>query len=123
MSVDYQAVAARDEALLDESGAEQPIDVKALAAKIQAALPSFESFADDNAELAGSSPNDDPGVELNWSHEAEEGYIQVYVHPRSVDVSHSFAGEDEMMDVLADLLDVLGAAGLHVWDPQNGDWL
>jgi len=123
MSVDYQAVTARDEALLDESGAGQPIDVKALVAKIQAALPSFESFVDDNAELAAASPEEDPGVELNWSDEAEEGYIQVYVHPHSVGVSHGFAGEDEMMDMLADLFDVLGAAGLHVWDPQNGDWL
>lgn len=111
MSVDYQAVTARDEALLDGGEGGRAIDVRGLVVKIQAAIPGFEG--DTRGEV----------VELEWMDDEESGYIQVYVTPGSVGVSHGFGGGDELMEVLMDLFSVLDEAGLHVWDPQNGNWL
>ncbi len=111
MSIDYQAVTARDLDLLDNDEAGAPFDVQALVAQIEAALPSFEA----------SGQGDQ--VELNWSDEDDGGYIQAYITRHCVGVSHGSRGGDAMMDDLTALLDLLMDHGLHVFDPQEGDWL
>ena len=54
---------------------------------------------------------------LEW--EGDGGYVTVDVSSHHVDGT---SGGDEVMDQVMSALELLQARGLHVWDPQQGDW-
>ena len=110
VSVDYMARPARDLDLLENEAAGTPFDHAALVAKIRAAIPSFE--ASGGGEAMG----------LDWIDEDEGAYIQAHLTRHAVGVSHGRGG-DSLMATLTTLFDVLRDNGLHIFDPQQGDWL
>ncbi len=132
MSTDYYAVGERnEEALLaaldgDENVTLAPIATSALAERITRELAGFEPFAKDFAAIAKTMEITEAdarkqfgSIELNWS---EDGYIQLEFAPGWVVVSHG-AGGDRQLEVLEGLMAIFADEGLHVWDPQNEDWL
>ena len=52
-----------------------------------------------------------------------DGYIQVYVNECSVSITHGTGGDGSLIDALEEIFDLLKQHGLHVYDPQNDDFL
>ncbi len=112
MSIDYYAVPVRDpeqiESLVEGTAAiAVPID----AAAVHAALLELP--------LAG---NDE---QMFWR--CGDLYISVDITPTSVQVVHTTGEEgsqaDALLGTLLEILQALRRLGLHVWDPQQGEWL
>ncbi len=58
---------------------------------------------------------------LTWKDD-EGGYVFVDVAPTCALVTQGTRGGDRVLDVMIDVISVLNAAGLNVYDPQRGSW-
>jgi hypothetical protein len=132
MSTDYTAIPKRSEAYLDILGSDVEdevitIDRMALANRLEAEFPDLERFKKDYAAIAeskGISEEEararDDRIELNWD---DDGYIQISVHDTAVGISHGFKGGRDMINMVERIFAFLREEGLHIWDPQGGDFL
>ncbi|MEZ5943755.1 MAG: hypothetical protein R3C18_20355 [Planctomycetaceae bacterium] len=50
-------------------------------------------------------------------------YIQVYVNEHSVVITHGTANDDQLIETLTSIFDILKQFDLHVFDPQQDDFL
>lgn len=138
MSVDYYAVPSLDEEMVrafikgDLDALSVAIPCQRIATKLRFALPKLEPFAKDFAALAARTGMTEAearrrfsDIELNWRAEevdGADGYIQVIVQKHGVSLSHG-SGGDRQMAALLRVIEALKEERLHVWDPQNNNWL
>ncbi len=111
MSIVYFAVATADPALVDAlvDGTAQPdaaLDVEAMYAVFKL-----------RTRLYGRRH-----ATLKWRGNAG-GHVYVDLRPTHVRVTQSSGGDDAVIDVLIDVMDVLVEAGLNIWDPQQSRWV
>ena len=108
MSISYYAVPVRDASLVggivEESDTSRPID--------QAAVR-------DAVRKRCSVSGGDSGT-LKW--ESGNDYVFVDVLPTHVLVTHNAGRGSYQVEVVMEVLHTLSRFGLHVYDPQRGDW-
>ena len=73
------------------------------------------------ALLAGSRLTGKAKGTLTWKDD-EGGYVFVDVAPTCALVTQGTGGGDRVLDVMIDVVSVLNAAGLNIFDPQRGSW-
>lgn len=109
MSINYYGIPVRDAArvgsIVEGSDTSNPIE----ASQVRHALLRLRSLKGDP----------DRGT-LKW--EAGGDYVFVDVLPAHVLVTHNSGRGSLQIEVVMDVLDVLKRNGLHVYDPQRGDW-
>lgn len=97
MSISYYAIPVRDRAAVGPILEGEKTDVPIDSAKIRASLR-----------------------KTRWEQGNE--YVFVNVLATHVEVTHNPGQSEEQMEFLMDVLWQLQKAGLHVYDPQQGDW-
>ena len=105
MSISYYGLPVRDKKtigdIVEGRDDEHTIDV----AKVRAAL--------DETSVRGAG-------QMKW--QSGNDYVFVDVLPNHVLVTHNAGRGSYQLEVVMVVLDALRRAGLHVYDPQQGDW-
>jgi hypothetical protein len=105
MSISYYGLPVRDKKLIGDivegRDKKHAIDV----AKIRAAL--------EKTSVAGKN-------QMKW--QSGNDYVFVDILPNHVLVTHNAGRGSYQIEVVMLVLDALRRAGLHVYDPQQGDW-
>lgn len=111
MSIDYFGVKTDDPKRVGElieadtlPADIQPIDTKAL-----------------HAALTKRGMKGELGGQLVYKRNLS--FVSVFIEPTCVQLNHNTAGDfDDIMDIVMDVQFAMIAAGLNVWDPQQGSW-